>query len=360
MTVKSYQEQSAVDALKKATEYAVAPFIFQGICAMKDLGILALLEKNQRNGGISKGALASELNISNYAVSVLIDLGVAADILIENDDKYTLSKVGIYLSSDRMTNINLDFSRDVCYEGLSELTSSLKNSKAEGLKYFTKEHETIYPFLGSLPSKAQSSWFGFDHFYSDHIFLAALKEIFSKLKVSSIYDVGGNTGKFALEATSFNPNVKVTIIDLPEQCALAQQNIIANNLQDRIFTHPVNMLSANPDLPSDADVWWMSQFLDCFAIADVKRILINVSKAMKNDAVLVVNELFGDRQANDIARLIIDSTSLYFTAIANGKSRFYHAKEFLEAVNEAGLELMHEVSGFGVGHTLLFLQKKKA
>ncbi|MGN1392477.1 MAG: methyltransferase [Succinivibrionaceae bacterium] len=357
MTIKNYNDISAVDALKKAQEYAVAPFIFQTIISMKRFGIFKMLSEVPFGTSFSKKEIAKECNISEYASSILVDMAVTADILIEKDEKYFLSKVGFYLANDRMTNVNLDFSNDVCYLGLAELTSSLQKTTPEGLKVFTKEHDTIYPFLSSLPKDAKESWFAFDHFYSDHVFSTALEKIFAIKQFKHINDIGGNTGKFAIEATTYNKDVKVTIIDLPQQCVLAKDNSVKHGLADRIDTYGVNILDKGVTLPNDADLWWMSQFLDCFSEDQIKDILTLVYSSMKDTDTLIINEIFGDRQKNDIASMIVDANSLYFTALANGKSRFYHAREFLRIVEKVGFKVNQQIDHVGVGHTLLFLSK---
>ncbi|WP_338804405.1 hypothetical protein WDV76_02715 [Xenorhabdus griffiniae] len=62
-----------------------------------------------------------------------------------------------------------------------------------GLKVFG-EWSTILSCLKSIPEPAKTSWFTFDHFYSDTAFHAALKTVFP-IKPKVIYDIGGNTGK---------------------------------------------------------------------------------------------------------------------------------------------------------------------
>ena len=49
--------------------------------------------------------------------------------------------------------------------------------------------------------------------------------------------------------------------------------------------------------------------------------------------------------------------SLYFTAIANGKSRFYSFEDFSELISRAGLKIDQMFEGLGTGHTLLVCKK---
>lgn len=104
--------------------------------------------------------------------------------------------------------------------------------------------------------------FAFDHYYSDGAFDAALPYVFAN-NPATLYDVGGNTGKWALRCCHYNANINVTLLDLPQQIALAKENIENAGFSHRIDFHAVDMLSDAP-LPNGADVWWMSQFLGLF------------------------------------------------------------------------------------------------
>lgn len=358
MTQKNYNDMSAVGALKAAQYLAVSPFIFQAVVAMKKKGILAHFGKMSKNDSVSRSELAQISGLSDYAVSMLTDLAVAADLLIRNDDD-TLSPTKIihYLANDRMTNVNLDFSSEVCYEGLKSMTESLETETPKGLKVFTSSCATIYPFLSSLPEKARNAWFGFDHYYSDNVFSSVLPILFRERHFRHINDIGGNTGKFALAATEFSDDTRVTIIDLPQQCELAAANIREHGLEDRIDTCPVNILEESARLPSGGDLWWMSQFLDCFSSEQIEEILTMVYNAMDDSAMVAINEVFGDRQSNDIAGLVIEANSLYFTVMANGVSRFYHSDVFIRLVEKIGFKVHRMVEHVGLAHTLLILTK---
>ena len=72
---------------------------------------------------------------------------------------------------------------------------------------------------------------------------------------------------------------------------------------------------------------------------------------------VAINEVFGDRQSNDIAGLVIEANSLYFTVMANGVSRFYHSDVFIRLVEKIGFKVHRMVEHVGLAHTLLILTK---
>ena len=362
MTVRHFNDERAPEALHKANFIALAPFIFAAAKAMRDLGFFRLLADSEK--GLTKRELADKAGVTLYAASVLIDAAYRADIVCSEeeetgkDTRWILTKTGLYLATDRMTEVNLSFSADVCAEGLLSLTESLKTGKPAGLRTFSETASTIYPLLETLPEPARTSWFDYDHFYSDHVFEEELPILRRETSFRSVCDVGGNTGKFALAAAAFDPDVHVTIADLPEQCAAAKEKIADAGLSSRIALNPCDILKSSPaDLPGGIDVWWMSQFLDCFSSEQAVQILRLVRDAMEEGAVLAVNEIFGDRQRRDTAALVVDECSLYFTAIANGVSRFFNSAEFMECLAAAGFKVKSVHDALGLGHTLIIAEK---
>ena len=362
MTVRHFNDERAPEALHKANFIALAPFIFAAAKAMRDLGFFRLLAASAQ--GPTKRELADTAGVTLYAASVLIDAAYRADMVCSEeeetgkDTRWILTKTGLYLATDRMTEVNLSFSADVCAEGLLSLTESLKTGKPAGLRTFSETASTIYPLLETLPEPARKSWFDYDHFYSDHVFEEELPILKKETSFKSVCDVGGNTGKFALAAAAFDPDVHVTIADLPEQCAAAKEKIADAGLSGRIALCPCDILKSSPaDLPRGVDVWWMSQFLDCFSNEQAVRILRLVRDAMEERAVLAVNEIFGDRQRRDTAALVVDECSLDFTAIANGVSRFFNSAEFMECLSAAGFKVKSLHDGLGLGHTLIIAEK---
>lgn len=345
---------SALDAITEAQRIAFAPMLFQTARILRNTGILAYLDGVGKQGATLQDIIANS-TLTQYAVSVLLDMGLSGRIVIRREGRFFLAKVGHYLLNDRMTRVNMDFTQDVCYQGLFFLEDALKESKPAGLKVFS-DADTIYPIISQLPSPARESWFAFDHYYSDAAFNSVLPHIFSD-NPGTLYDVGGNTGKWALRCCQYDPNVVVTLLDLPQQITLARQNVENAGLSHRIGFHEIDMLSDAP-LPAEADVWWMSQFLDCFSPEQIVRMLSRVASVMKPNARLCILELFWDAQKFEAASFSLNATSLYFTCMANGNSRFYSVETFYRCLEDAGYNIEKRVDAIGLGHTLLVCKKR--
>ena len=346
---------SALEAMEQAQWLAFAPVVFQAARSLRNLGILASIEK-QLGKGLTLAEIENECKLSHYGARVLCEAGLAIGLLYMKNDKYLLTKTACFYISDKLTEANCDFINDVCYKGLYNLEDSIKTGKPEGLKSFG-DWATVYEALSKLPPDIQDSWFKFDHYYSDQAFGNILPKVFEN-SPTKILDIGGNTGKFAFQCLSYSPVINMAIMDLPGQLDFAKENARKQNFENRMSFYSANILDEQQTVPEGFDIIWMSQFLDCFSDEQIISILKRCSKAMKSNSRVFILEPFWDRQRFKASAFSLQMTSLYFTAIANGNSQMYHSKVFENLINEAGLKIENSYDNMGVCHTLLICKKK--
>lgn len=339
---------TALEAQYEAQRIAFAPIIFQVARTMRDLKILDLLSKNKN--GLTYEELSKKTNLTKYAIQVLCETALSANIIFINDEKVFLTKVGFFINNDRMTNTNMNYNHYVNYLGLYNLEESIIKGTAEGLKVFG-DWDTIYPALSTLPQKVKNSWFEFDHLYSDSGFLKAI-EILKNLNPKNILDIGGNTGKFATLFASNNPNINITIMDLPQQIKLAKQTIYEKNINN-ISTIEANILIDDSLIPTGFDIIWMSQFLDCFKEEQILYILNKIKKTLTDNNEICIMEPFWDRQNNETAAYCVINTSPYFTAMANGYSKMFKYTDFEKLLIKSGLSIVEIIDDVGLCQTII-------
>ena len=334
----------AVDAKTRAQEIAFAPMTFQAVRAMLELGLLQMIEDAGDNG-ISGTELAEKSGVSLYGVNLLCEMALGMKVIklsedstFETDERYVLGKIGWMLLEDDLTKANFWFTNDICYQGAWDLLDSIRNGKPEGLKVFGDKWTTIYEALSTLPERAKKSWFDFDHFYSDIAFPDALPIVFTK-KPKLLVDIGGNTAKWAISCCKYDPDVHVTIMDLPGQTAVAEKNAAAAGFADRISTRAGNILGEAAVLPEGADAVWMSQFLDCFSLHQITKIAKKIYAGVDENCKVYVLEPLWDKQKFMASSYSLQATSLYFTCMANGNSKMYRYGELVAAIEESGLKL---------------------
>ena len=354
------EQLSAVEAQRRAEFIAWGPAVFQSQRLMIKLGLLDLL-RDCGEEGLTRTEIAERTGLSDYAAKCLLEASLCiGSVLVDADNgRYTLSKTGWFLLNDPATRVNIDFNHDVNYEGWFHLEEALLEGRPAGLRHFGP-WPTVYEGLSQLPEQVQKSWFGFDHFYSDSSFPEALEIVFGKYGVKSLYDVGGNTGKWALRCVEHDKEVEVTVLDLPQQIEMMREHTKGKPGAERIKGYGINLLDAAAAFPKregGLDAIWMSQFLDCFSMDEITSILSRAREAMTADTRLFIMETLWDRQRFDTAAFCLTMTSLYFTAIANGNSKMYNMEDMLQCVNDAGLRLENVYDGLGQGHSILVTRK---
>lgn len=351
--VYTTEQQSARDAQRLAEFIAFSPMVFQVSRVMVEKGVLDALRDSDNGRTINE--VSQQCGMSVYAAKVLLEasLSIGTVIVDPESERFSITKAGWFLITDKRTRVNMAFNHDVNYEGLFLLDKALEEGKPAGLKHFGN-WPTVYEGLSQLPEKVQESWFGFDHFYSDGSFDQALEIVFSR-PTANLLDVGGNTGRWATRCVDYNKDVEVTIVDLPQQLELMRKATAGMEGADRIHGYGMNLLDASAPFPTNRkwDAIWMSQFLDCFGEEEIVSILSRAAKAMTPDTHLYIMETLWDRQRFEPATLCLTLTSVYFTAIANGNSKMYNTDDMTRLVKEAGLEICAIHDNLGQGHSII-------
>jgi ubiquinone/menaquinone biosynthesis C-methylase UbiE len=347
---KENDDVSLAEARLEAQKLVFGPLLFQATRVLRDLGILRAL-RTARNG-LTLDELGEKVDASRYGVLVLVEAGLAAGVVRCKEGRYFLTKTGACVLSDELTGVNLDVVQNCCFQASYYLEESIRRQKPVGLHKVFGEWDTIYPALSKLPPAARDSWMRWDHYYSDAAFPDALPLVFQR-RPGTLLDVGGNTGKWAIQCARYSPEVAVTILDHPGQVNIAQRDIEQLGLENRITCRAVDLLDHSQPLPEGFDAIWMSQFLVCFAEEDVLQLLRRAAAAMAPESRLYILDTFWDRQEHEASSYSLQAISLYFTFLANGRSRMYKAADIIAMLRAAGLEVERESAILGVCSTLL-------
>ena len=341
---------TALQAKERAQWITFAPFVFQATRVLRNTGILKIVEAHKQ--GVSLEELTREAKLSLYGVRVLVEAGLGIGLLTCKEGLYKITKTSYFILHDELTVANMDFAQDVCYQGLLALEESITEGKPAGLKVFG-EWKTIYEALSTdLPEKVKKSWFTFDHFYSDYAFPEVLPLVYQH-HPKTLLDIGGNTGKWSMQSLSYDPDVKISVMDLAPYADEVNDQLLDKGFGQRISFHPINILDESKKFPTGFDAIWMSQFLDCFSEEQIVSILKRCKEALNLNGQIFILETFWDRQRFEASAFSLQQTSLYFTTMANGNSQMYDSRVFIRCLTEAGIEIVEQTDFIGVSHTLL-------
>lgn len=346
--------QSAFAARYEAQKIAFGPVVFQCVRYAWKRGILqALADAGGQGKSITE--LAQTGKWTEYVLKVVLESCLSAGAVQLQGGRYVLDKVGYCVLTDKMTQVNIDFTHDVCYLGLHQLDRSLDEEKPVGLSALG-DWPTVYEGLSQLPEPARTSWFAFDHLYSDVSFPLIMKHVFEGAP-RRVMDIGANTGKFSMAALGFDPEVELHLVDLPGQLGIARTNLNQQGLLHRTKLHPVNLLDKDAALPAGMNVIWMSQFLSCFSEEAIASIFDRVAGALADGGRVLVMDTFWDRQQYEIASYCLINTSPYFTALASGNSKVYESADYVRLAEQAGLRLVSTTDNIGYCHSLLAFER---
>ncbi len=349
------EQTSLVEARLEAQKIVFGPILFQAARLLRDLGILKALRAARP--GLTLEEITARVETSRYGVLVLLEAGLAAGMVRSEGERYLLTDTGAMIMADELTRINMDFVQHCCFKAMYYLEDSIREGKPAGLQKVFGDWETIYPALSTLPEPARTSWFRWDHYYSDAAFPQALPIVFERGH-RRLLDVGGNTGKWAIQCARHSADVAVTILDLPGQAAVATKHVADLGLQQRISIQPIDLLDHSRPFPRGHDAVWMSQFLVCFAEEDVVRLLERAAAAMGPDSSLYILDTFWDRQKYEASTYSLQAISLYFTCLANGRSRMYKFTDVESMIEAAGLRVERVTDRLGVCSSLLICRRR--
>ncbi|MFZ6730707.1 class I SAM-dependent methyltransferase [Undibacterium sp. Ji42W] len=346
----SPERQTAFAARFEAQKIAFGPVVFQCVRYAWKRGMLQALA-DAGCAGLTISDMAATGKWTAYALKVVLETCLSSGVVYLSAGSYVLDKAGYCVLTDSITQVNLDFNHDVCYEGLFKLDESLDNEKPLGLSALGN-WPTLYQGLSQLPEPAKTSWFAFDHHYSDTSFPSILPDVFATAP-RKLMDIGANTGKFSCAALAYNPTVEMHLVDLPRQLLVAEENLKNAGVHERAHFHSIDLLDNEAVLPTGIDMIWMSQFLSCFSEPAIASILQRAAKALAPNGQLLIMDTFWDRQRYDIAAFCLINTSPYFTAMASGNSKIYESGDYVRIAEAAGLQLVTTRDDIGYCHSLL-------
>ena len=132
-----------------------------------------------------------------------------------------------------------------------------------------------------------------------------------------LLDVGGGNASFAVAVAQKWPQLRVTVADLPPVVAVAQQNIAAQGLEDRVDTIAIDF--KRQQLPSGHDALSFVRILHDHDDADVRQLLQAAASSLPANGLLLVAEPLADSTA--AGRLLETYFSMYLLAMGQGRLR---------------------------------------
>lgn len=105
-----------------------------------------------------------------------------------------------------------------------------------------------------------------------------------------LLDVGGGPGTYALQFAEHNPELRAVVFDLPEVVPIAEEQIAARGLGDRVSTAAGDYLV--DELPGDNDLVLVSNVIHSLGDGEVRQFFSRVHRALKPGGRLLLKDFF--------------------------------------------------------------------
>ncbi len=264
-----------------------------------------------------------------YALKVVLETCLSAGVvyLIENG-RYVLDKAGFCVLTDSITQVNIDFNHDVCYQGLFDLGRCARRRAPAGPEGAGRLADPV-PGPVATVRTGRTSWFAFDHYYSDTSFPDIMPDVFATAPRASD---GHRRQHRQVHAAPRWPTMRrwnctwstcqrqLAVADtVADRCGRARARLPA---PDRpagrgraAGRHGPDLDEPIPELLLRAGHRQHPPSRGCSAGAATARCWCM--------------DTFWDRQRYDIASYCLINTSPYFTAMASGNSKIYESDDYV-------------------------------
>jgi SAM-dependent methyltransferase len=313
---------------------------FQVLVAGVRLGLFELLAAGPER---SVEEIRDQLRIPDHSTRALL-LACASLGFVRRDPRRGTYRNSRYV--DRMfvgperarTLPHLEAFHALMYQPFFHLTEGLRQGTNVGLQCLPGEGSTLYHRLESNPE-------------SKRIFYAWMKSI-KRGSVPSrlvealrgcrhVLDVGGGDGDNAIDLARQLPELRVTIIDLADTCALAAGNAAAAGLSDRIGVSPGNFLE--DPLPRGADAILFAHISNIYSDETNQALVRKAADALpKGGKLILYNLISNDDQTGPWYAGFL---SLYFQVLATGTGAVYPPSRYEAWFANAGFESLSVYAG---------------
>ena len=233
MTQASSSPQSIID---KASAFYDSCVLFTA----SDLGVFVYLAEHPDS---DVARLADALALNQRGATLLLDACVALDLLTKTDGRYLNTDAAqAFLVPGAPGDLSgaIRYNRDVyaAWGKLAEFTRQGKPVEAPEI-HLGQDAERTRTFVLSMHYRALGIG-------------RAVVPMLNLADCETLLDVGGGPGTYSALIAQANPNLRCTVLDLPDVASIANELIAQQGLSDRVSTLPGNYRTT--EFPPSQDV----------------------------------------------------------------------------------------------------------
>ncbi|EFA69987.1 methyltransferase [Cylindrospermopsis raciborskii] len=310
---------------------------FQNLYAGCELGVFELLWKHP---DLTQTEIAQHLQLEAYPTKALL-LGLTALKLIQKvGDKYRNSLVIQMLFLENTWKEFYDtvlFEAKIVYRGSIDYVESLQQNRNVGLRQFQGQGPDLYNRLHEDPG-LDKVFYNFMGSWSKLVTPLWLKKIdFSNFQ--SVVDVGGGDATNSIALAEAFPNVKITLMDIPDSCKIAQSRIDQKQLTDRIQVVGGDIFV--DEFPNNQDCFLFIHVLVIWSLDKNTTLLRRAYQALKPGGSLIIFNMMTSDEEDGPLMAALDSS--YFVSIPHEGGMIYSWRDHEQCLRDAGFTQMKRI-----------------
>lgn len=303
---------------------------FQYLNAACELGLFETLVEQH---GLSKAEIGRKLGLEERANDILL-LGCASlGMIVKRNDRYFVAAPirDLMDAGDwQRFKDTVAFEQYIVYEGQLDFADSLKSNTNVGLRRVPGEGKNLYHRLGENPA-LEPVFYRYMRSWSE----LANRHLTAALDLSGarkLLDCGGGDAVNAIALAAANPELEVTIFEIPHALERAQARITEAGVQDRVRLYAADMFEE--PFPRGYDVILFAHQLVIWTLEENTRLLRKAYEALPEGGRLVIfNSMSED--AGD-GPLVAALDSVYFAALPEEGGMIYAWQQHESCLREAG------------------------
>lgn len=305
---------------------------FQYLNAACELGLPELLAER---GHLGREEVGEALGLADRAADILL-LGCTSLGIVVRDrstENYGLAPVVLDLMAEgdwQRFKDTVAFEQHIVYEGQLDFTDSLRENRNVGLRRVRGSGRDLYHRLAENPHMEQV-FYRYMRSWSE----LANQHLVEHLDLSGaqhLLDCGGGDAVNAIALAKANPNLDVTVFEIPASRTIAEKKIAQAGVGDQVSVVTGDMF--RDPLPTGCDVVMFAHQMVIWTLEENTGLMRRAYEALPKGGKLVIFNSMSNDEGDGPVVAALDS--VYFASLPAEGGMIYSWKQHEDCLRDAG------------------------
>ncbi|MGH3900508.1 MAG: methyltransferase [Pseudonocardiaceae bacterium] len=302
---------------------------------------LNLFELVRAKPDLTAAEIGDELGLAKRATDILLLGCTSLGLLVRQDGRYRVAGVlGELMATDdwRRVEDTVAFEHYVVYEGQLDFTESLRKNTNVGLRRVPGSGKDLYQRLSQNPHMEQV-FYKYMRSWSE----LANRHLVEQLDLSNtkrFLDCGGGDAVNAIALAEANPQLQVTVLEIPATVRIAEMKIAEAGLSDRVSVTAHDMFTE--PFPDGYDCIMFAHQMVIWTPEENTALLRKAYAALPRGGRVIIFNSMSDDDGDGPVVAALDS--VYFASLPAEGGMIYPWKQHEQNLKDAGFTRFERVS----------------